>query len=266
MPRPEMRTRRDLAMIPRNAEARAEVRAWARLLVIAVAAGLFLAFVGAFGSSSAPFGRRFAYWVLVMTLGGAWGGACARVVFGRGWLERSVWLQGGLLTLLIAAPFTFVVWLATAAFFGFPLNAESLPVVFLNVTAVAAVMTAINMGVGGRLSETHAAAPGAAPPRFLERLPLRLRGADVFAVEAEDHYLRIHTDRGSDLILMRLSDAVAELEGIEGARAHRSWWVARAAVAEVERGDGRAVFTLKSGLRVPVSRTYARALRAAGWY
>ena len=41
---------------------------------------------------------------------------------------------------------------------------------------------------------------------------IELRGAEIFAVEAEDHYLRLHTSRGSDLILMRLSDAVAELE------------------------------------------------------
>ena len=65
---------------------------------------------------------------------------------------------------------------------------------------------------------------------FLDRLPLRLRGATIRAVQAEDHYLRLHTDRGSDLILMRLSDAVSELEGLEGARTHRSWWVAREAV------------------------------------
>ena len=102
------------------------------------------------------------------------------------------------------------------------------------------------------------------PARF--RLPPRLRGATLHAVQAEDHYLRLHTDRGSDLILMRLSDAVAELEGLEGARTHRSWWVARDAVRDASRGDGRAALTLEGGLVAPVSRRYARALREAGWY
>jgi DNA-binding LytR/AlgR family response regulator len=64
---------------------------------------------------------------------------------------------------------------------------------------------------------------------------------------------------------MRLSDAVAELEGIEGAQAHRSWWVARDAIADARRGDGRATLTLKDGSQVPVSRTYARVLRERGW-
>lgn len=46
----------------------------------------------------------------------------------------------------------------------------------------------------------------------------------------EDRYLRIHTDGGSDLILMRLRDAVGELAGADGLQVHRSFWVARAAV------------------------------------
>jgi DNA-binding LytR/AlgR family response regulator len=84
-------------------------------------------------------------------------------------------------------------------------------------------------------------------------------------VEAEDHYLRLHTSRGQDLILMRLADAVAELEGIEGMQVHRSWWIARAAIADAKRGDGRAVLTLKDRSEVPVSRTYAGKLRDKGW-
>ena len=97
-------------------------------------------------------------------------------------------------------------------------------------------------------------------------MPLKLRGAAIRAVQSEDHYLRIHTDRGSDLVLMRLSDALTELEGLEGAQTHRSWWVAKDAVRGVTRGDGRATLTLEGGVEAPVSRRYAKALRDAGWY
>ena len=65
---------------------------------------------------------------------------------------------------------------------------------------------------------------------------------------------------------MRLSDAVTELEGLEGAQVHRSWWVARDAVTGARRGDGRATLEVEGGLTVPVSRRYARALREAGWF
>ncbi|MGH7028744.1 LytTR family DNA-binding domain-containing protein, partial [Brevundimonas sp.] len=147
----------------------------------------------------------------------------------------------------------------------FPLDAliNFLPPVAL----ITAVLSALNVFLGReRPVETHAAAPGAAPARFLDRLPPRLRGARLIAVQAEDHYLRLHTDAGSDLILMRLSDALTELEGLEGAQTHRSWWVARDAVASVARGDGRAALTLDGGSVAPVSRRYARALREAGWW
>jgi DNA-binding LytR/AlgR family response regulator len=122
-------------------------------------------------------------------------------------------------------------------------------------------MVAINVLVD-RQSVTSASTE---PAKFLERLPLKLRGGEVWAVEAEDHYLRLHTSKGQDLILMRLADAISELEGIEGAQVHRSWWVARDAIADAKRGDGRATLTLKDGAEAPVSRTYARLLRERGW-
>jgi DNA-binding LytR/AlgR family response regulator len=127
-------------------------------------------------------------------------------------------------------------------------------------------MTALAFLVRRRVPQTHAAPASAPPPKFLARLPAKLRGGELFAVEAEDHYLRLHTSLGQDLILLRLADAIAELEGIEGAQTHRSWWVAKAAVSQVERGDGRATLTLKDGAEVPVSRGFARQLRAAGWF
>jgi DNA-binding LytR/AlgR family response regulator len=68
------------------------------------------------------------------------------------------------------------------------------------------------------------------------------------------------------LILMRLSDALEELEGLEGAQTHRSWWVAKDAVKTASRGDGRATLILRGDLTAPVSRRYSKALREAGWY
>jgi DNA-binding LytR/AlgR family response regulator len=46
---------------------------------------------------------------------------------------------------------------------------------------------------------------------------------------------------------------------------HRSYWVARKAVAAVEREGHRTELVLTSGDRVPVSRTYLPMLRQAGW-
>ncbi len=243
-----------------------------RGLIVAVVAGAFLAFSGAFGSGGTPLGQRLIYWIAMLVLGGLWGHACGALVTRFVDPDARPWTTAAILTALITGPLTLGVWAATGLFFYQRLLSIGVLLNFLPaVLLITAVLSALNVFLGReRPVETHAAAPGAAPARFLERLPPKLRGARLIAVQAEDHYLRLHTDRGSDLILMRLSDALAELEGLEGAQTHRSWWVAKSAVASVARGDGRAALTLNGapdcGLIAPVSRRYARALREAGWW
>lgn len=241
-----------------------------RGLAVAVAAGVFLAYTGAFETGEAPFGLRLGYWVGLMLTGTAWAHACALMLRRHIDPDDRPWLAVAALTAAISGPLTVAVWAVTGLVFTgqiYPLHA--LPVLLGPVVAITLALSAINVFLG-RVVQTHVApaAPGAtpAPAAFVARLPPRLRGARLIAVEAEDHYLRLHTDRGSDLILMRLSDALRELEGLEGAQTHRSWWVARDAVRDVARGDGRATLTLDGGLQAPVSRRHGRALRAAGWY
>ena len=236
--------------------------------MIAVAGGLLLAVSGAFGTGEAPLGLRLAYWISMMLFGGMWGNVCARVLERFVDLDERPWLLVLILTATISGPLSVAVWLITGLFFSsrvYPVVA--LPQMILPVALITLTVSAVSVFVEkARPVQTHVGAAGSAPARFLDRLPFKLRGAVIRAVEAQDHYLRIHTDRGSDLILMRLSDALTELEGLEGAQTHRSWWVAKDAVRAVARGDGRAVLTLDGGIEAPVSRRYARALRAAGWY
>lgn len=243
-------------------------RDFLRGLVVAVGAGVFLALSGAFGSAGAPLTHRLAYWIPLMVVGGLWGHACGALIGRFIDVDARPWLATAALTLVITGPLTVAVWALTGLLFeGRLRHADALIHFFAPVALITAVLSALNVFLGRETPvETHASAPGAAPARFLERLPPKLRGARLIAVQAEDHYLRLHTDKGSDLILMRLSDALAELEGLEGAQTHRSWWVARDAVASVARGDGRAALTLESGAVAPVSRRYARALREAGWW
>jgi DNA-binding LytR/AlgR family response regulator len=120
-------------------------------------------------------------------------------------------------------------------------------------------------GLRGARAAARPSAVETAPPRFLDRLPLKLRGAEVWAVEAEDHYLRLHTSRGQDLILMRLADAVAELEGDRG-HAGPPLLVDRPGRHRRRQAWRRPrLLTLKDRSEVPVSRTYAGQLRDKGW-
>jgi hypothetical protein len=241
-------------------------RRWARTLGIAAVAAVFLSLAGAFNTDVISLPARLIYWGALMIAGTVWGNLAGRLLARLAVFEGRVWLSAAALIVVIATPYLFVVWALSSLMFHLPFRLDGIPGFIGPVFAVSAVMTAVSLMSEQRPRETHARPEAAGPPRFFERLPLKLKGAEIYAVEAEDHYLRVHTDRGSDLILMRLSDAVGELDGVEGAQTHRSWWVAKAAVIGADRGDGRAVFTLKGGIKAPVSRTYARVLRREGWY
>lgn len=119
----------------------------------------------------------------------------------------------------------------------------------------------------GRLAAATATNP---PPdaggeiRFLKRVPDGIAG-DLLSLRTEDHYLRIHTTAGSDLILFRLKDALAELDGADGMQVHRSYWVAREAIEAIERKGRKTMLVLKNGQQVPVSESFMAAVRDAGW-
>lgn len=243
----------------RNAGAAA--RSWALYFAIAVGAGLFMAMAGPFGTYSAPLAARAPFWIGAMLAGSVFGQA-ARLGLRRALREAAApWPAAGAIALAVAAPGTLVVW-ALMRWLMPQAPATPLPL-FLPVLAVSAAMTGIFVLTGmTRGARTQA---GPQPARFLERMPPALRGGALFAVQAEDHYLRLHTSRGQALILMRLADAIAELDGLEGRQIHRSWWVARDGFDGTKRDQGKVLLTLKNGVLAPVSRPNVAALREASW-
>ncbi|MBI1187777.1 MAG: hypothetical protein GC206_10710 [Alphaproteobacteria bacterium] len=241
-------------------------RRLARNLAVAAAAGGFLAIVNAFDMGEAPLAMRLAYWVPLMMIGALLGGVFASLGARVPLARENPWLLGALITLGLTIVGSGFIWIYTGIFWlGGPPPASAFPYFFFTVLIIAGAMTAIMIAINRPGVQTHAAPAGAAPVRFLDRMPAKLRGAALYAVQAEDHYLRLHTSKGGDLILMRLSDAVAELEGLEGAQTHRSWWVARDAVEDVVRDGPRVMLKLRGGAQAPVSRPNIRALREAGW-
>jgi hypothetical protein len=177
------------------------------------------------------------------------------------------WLRAGLITLLMTPLMGAVVFGLDVALARPRPGLGEIPS-YLLTSLVVSVMIAMLMAFSASRMQRQAppaADASPAPPRFLERLPPRLKTADIWAVSAEDHYLRIHTSKGQELILLRLSDAMAELEGIEGIQTHRSWWVAKAAISDVKRGDGTATIILPDHTETPVSRTRLKAVRDLGW-
>lgn len=254
----------DAADAPRDPITWVSVR---RTLLIAGLIGVFLSFVRAFGSGEMAFLPRTAFMVALSWAGSIIGLVTFRLVARLAWTRNHRLLQSAVSATLMTPVMTLVVWGATQILPGGGAEVRELPG-YLGITFVMCQtmsLFAVFMNMRAAAPTVVVAQEAAPPPKFLDRLPPKLRGAEVWAVEAEDHYLRLHTSRGQDLILMRLADAVVELEGLEGAQVHRSWWVSRQAIAEARRGDGRATLTLQDGSEVPVSRTYARLLRERGW-
>lgn len=107
--------------------------------------------------------------------------------------------------------------------------------------------------------ESDGATPVGAVP-FFKRLPAKL-GTELICLEVEDHYVRAHTSLGNEMILMRLRDAIAELDGFDGTQVHRSYWVAKQAIISGQRSGEGALLTMSNGMEVPVSRSRMRELR-----
>ena len=195
---------------------------WARILLATALVGSVLAAAGGFGTDAMPLPARLVYWlslVLIGTVLGRFGGG--RLVR-RPWFETRPATAVGLLTLVIGLPMTVMAALANVLFRGSHFRLTQVADVAPSVLVTTAGMITLAFMVQARAPrETHSSQAGARPARFLGRLPERLAGASLWAVEAQDHYLRLHTSKGADLILMRLADALEELEGIEGARTHR---------------------------------------------
>ena len=74
----------------------------------------------------------------------------------------------------------------------------------------------------------------------------------------QNHFVRVTTDRGSAMVLIRFSDAVRELAGHSGAQVHRSHWVAAGQAKQILHEKNRTMIELADGRRLPVSRPYFR--------
>ena len=246
------------------------------LSVLAVI-GLVLALLAPLGTGYMSLAGRIAYWVGLALAGYLFYKPIGEIVLRLGRvLDLPAWSLWTASVLIASIPMAVLVWLVNEN--GVP-SPETALVHYFFVSVVGAVVTLTfnllpatkTMGDAVRadaepIVETAAVADETAQPqpRFLDRLPPAL-GTDLIALEMEDHYVRAHTALGSELVLLRMRDAVAELEGIEGEQVHRSWWVARGAVADVQR-DGRNVrLVLDNGLEAPVSRANVTRLKDAGW-
>ena len=229
--------------------------------VVLTLASLFT-FFAVYDSDKMPFTERFLFWG--STIGAGWLVAVlARPKVNRLLADQSAVIQMLTLSAVVSAPIPLILfWFDTGFQQAWPIwnwvlqYCLAFVIVILLLTGHYITLKAI------RPASSPIDHDGTADTRreqmFLKRLPIEFHGATLYAVSSEDHYLRIHTDRGETLILMRLADALRELESADGMQTHRSWWVARRGIAKM---TGKQSLTLKSGREVPIARSRAKKTR-----
>ena len=247
-----------LAVSPRMKRFAADVALW-------VAIGVVMAFLGPFGSSERSLPERLLYWFACMVGGGLIGIAIdepVRRMTGRFWVRLL------LVSVMMTPPVMTLVGLVNVALAGMDPRFENFLAPWFQVFIVCFAAMALRQLAWAEPAATTAKPEPPPEPlaAFRKRLSARRRDAELIAVEAEDHYLRVHTDAGSELISARFADALAELAAAPGFQTHRSWWVAAHAIQDVKWLRGRGEARLKGGLTVPISRSNAPALREAGWF
>jgi len=256
------------------------ILAYPRLWFVFAIVVVLFAVTGPFGTfGHLPFHARLGYWLSVHLL--AWLSAIGCAVLANlalSGLVGSVLLRMVLGAALAAVPIALAVTALDTLFLG----AEFAPARFAgNLANAVPVSVAVCLIVFFALEGTdpepeEAAVPAATPepapspspvaaaperPRLLDRLPVAKRGT-LIRLEVEDHYVRVVTDRGAEMLLMRLADAIAEAG--PGRQVHRSHWVSRSGAKALEREpgrNGRLVLVTADGARLPVSRSHAAAVQ-----
>ena len=245
-------------------------KAWTRDLAWASSVSLLLACIGPFGSFEAlPFVPRASLCLAI--------GLTSALVFSPGVRAAMqlgdrfglpVWLAVPVMALVASIPITGIVRVVEVRLMSPAWSAPPLPTHYFFVLCIVLPLMGVRVALLLRRTAPHAAAPPLPTPtgasRLACRLPRELRG-DILALQAEDHYVRVHTTAGSTLLLMRIADAIDELDNAEGLKVHRSWWVARAAVCGMIREGRRLRLELSNGLSAPVTREMVPSIRRSGW-
>ncbi|MBX9617047.1 MAG: LytTR family transcriptional regulator [Caulobacteraceae bacterium] len=247
----------------------ATARRWVVDVAILLAIGLLMGFLRPFDSELAPIPGRYVYWVICI-VGVGLIGIGADAVLGR--RLPMMWWRVAVVSTIVTPPGTLLVLTTQHLLFRQPFNwpdyLDLVWQVFPILLAVMVVRSLVWRGPPARIETRTVIAPPLpeAEATFRKRLSAKRRTARLIAIEAHDHYLRVHTDAGVELIALRFSDALEELSRAHGWRVHRSWWVAADAVEAVRWRRGAGEVHLFGGLTVPASRAHRPVLKQAGWF
>ncbi len=240
-------------------------------LLVMSGIGLVLGFLGPFGTYAMPTALRLGYWLVFILVGYA---IFRPISFVAHWLSESTpvpfAIAIGLALLVAGLPLAVMIGFMINGFsWNGPMLAEGFPLLYIQVVAIGLGIFLLMMLLFRREAQPIVTPqaidqPMPSGPKLLERLPAGFP-EQILALSVEDHYVRVHAADRSEMLLMRLRDAIPEMAGADGSQVHRSWWVARDAVISTKRQDRNWRLVLSNGLEAPVARSHVAKLRQMGW-
>ena len=222
-----------------------------------------LAFIGPFGTFAAlSLPLRFAYWAPVVFSAHLIGKAAGRLIDHQ--LRWPASPRRDVLQIVVfVAVSSPVIWAYSTIFDESLRSFER--VAFLTAHVLGATILVVGLMSLLTKRDNSEQPVRSTYPRLYSRL-MPCTAASIERLTVNDHYVDIHLDDGSaQRVLMRLSDAVAEMEGEDGFYTHRSHWVVGRHVKASARENSRDFLMLGSGGKVPVSRTYRENAVTAGY-
>jgi len=229
-----------------------------------------LAIIGPFDTFTVqPFAERLVYWIIMAPLNYIIGFGVshftAHLAHSRDvpeWLSR---LFGGLIS---GFPIAALVWLINTRIYDFEMGGNLtffalLIYCVIIATVVSMLFYLVSLEMRKYKLDDPSSSKSIIKPALLQRLPVHL-GQQILSLEAQDHYVKVTTTKGSELILMRLADAIAALPEHTGIQIHRSRWIALEYAASHKRENGKPIIITKDDTHLPVSRSYVKAAREAG--
>ncbi len=227
--------------------------------------GLAIGFAGPFGTiaAMAPV-ARYAFWLAMVAAGYGSAHLVAAFLRPKWQAAQPLWLRKLAISLASAIPMTLLVaWLLPLIRPGRTISPMQMPLLFLSVAVIQAIIVWL------LLAEDRPAAQHlpdkATRADYADELRAKLppHVTEILALEAQDHYLRVHLPGKDALIHMGLNAAIAAIRTDIGIRCHRRWWVAHSAIDCLERDGASYILRLNSGQICPVGRSYIAAVRSA---
>ena len=245
-----------------------------RRIAISLSVGAFVGFLAPFGMHQAPLWISLTFWMSTCLLGYVIYSPTIALFdwFLQPWLAR-IWQRVAAGAFAASAVMSFVVPLMVWLFFGNPvIYSEQFLSVFSKTFLIGGVITLISFmrersaqlkDELETVKDTHQTVANKAVEEFIATLPIDKRG-ELLCLEMADHYVKVYTDKGHHLLLMRFKDALTALDNYDGLQTHRSWWVARNAVVKVQKEQRKLQLVLSNDVIVPVSKTYVERVKQAG--